>query len=176
MLQSFPPAVPLVIVAPAGSEFGQLAALRNDPMTRVAYASDPAGLHDVVFEGVENIVLEGLDASADPHGLLRAVARGAPRARLFLLVANAAHFGALGALYRGGPAAAGHPLVESELEPLLRSGGWQPLEIRRIFDDAIAQGPLPVRVDVAPLRFTVDDGEMLARCRVQAFVAIADAL
>jgi hypothetical protein len=165
-----------VIVAPRASGLGELASQRADPATRLLEVTESTDLDGVGLAGIDNVILEGLDEVADPVALLRAVTRSVPGARLFALVANSAHFGALAALYRGTSLAKAHPLVEVELEPLLRDGGWQPLEIRRIYDEGIGQGPLPVRVSVPPLTFTVDDGEMLARGRVQAFVAIADPL
>ena len=90
------------------------------------------------------------------------------------MIANAVHFRALAAFYNGIPLAAEHPLVREEITPLLDSAGWRVLEINAIYDEAVGT-TVPASIDMNSVRFNIASEPMLARGRVYAFLAVADA-
>ncbi len=171
LLTNFPPGTSLAVVAPPDKNYTELLAARGDSVTLVALEGswpEPGAL-----ARVEHVVLEGIDDTDDPQGLLAAVAVAAPAARLFLIVSNAAHLRGLQAFFNGTPLALAHPLVQTEIEPLLKAAGWRPLTIDPIPDESI---PLeqPFEMTSPTICFKIDDGAVLERARIRAFIAIAD--
>jgi hypothetical protein len=176
VLGTFPRGTRLAILAPSEYGYAEIVAERSDPATVAVPLEGTQVPQHAALAACDNILLEGLDAVADPVALLRSVALGKESVRLFALVANAAYFGALAQFYFGEPLAAAHPLVLEELVPLLEAGGWHALEINSIYDDRIAEhGPLPTRIEMPGMLFNVTEESMLARGRIHAFIAIADA-
>ena len=120
-------------------------------------------------------LLEGIDDTDDPVGLLAAVGAAAPAARLFLVVSNAAHMRGLQAFFNGTPLARAHPLVQSEIAPLLEASGWRPLTIDPVPDESIPlEQPLPFELTSPTICFKINDAAVLERARIRAFIAIAD--
>jgi|SRR5579872_654261 len=173
LLANFPPGTSLAVVAPPDKNYSDLLAARGDAATLVAL--EGAWPAPGALGRVEHVVLEGIDDTDDPAGLLAAIAAAAPSARLFLVVANAAHMRGLQAFFNGTPLARAHPLVEAEIEPLLKGAGWRALTIDPIPDESIPLGqPLPFELPSPTICFKINDGAVLERARIRAFIAIAD--
>ncbi len=173
LLTNFPPGTSLTVVASPDKNYPELLAARGDGVALVALEGswpEPGALGRV-----EHVVLEGIDDTDDPQGLLAAVGAAAPSARLFLVVANAAYVRGLQAFWGGTPLARAHPLVQSEIEPLLRAAGWRPLTIDPVPDESIPlEQPLPFELTSPTICFKINDAAVLERARIRAFIAIAD--
>ena len=146
------------------------------PGTSLVVLDAAAELELGTLRGAQNVFLSGLEDAAAPADVLTAIRKAAPGARLFALVQNAASLRALAELYAGSPAAAGHPLVRAELEPLFRAAGWSPLTVDPLEDESFpAPSAFPVEIGTpAGLVFRFRDAETLARARALAYVVIAD--
>jgi hypothetical protein len=173
LLANFPPGTSLAVIAPPDKGYPELLAARGDGAALVAL--DGSWPEPGALGAVGHVVLEGIDDTDDPVGLLAAVGAAAPSARLFLIVSNAAHLRALQAFFNGAPLARAHPLVHSEIEPLLRASGWRPITVDPIPDESIPLAqPLPFELTTPTICFKINDAAVLERARIRAFIAIAD--
>jgi hypothetical protein len=173
LLANFPPGASLAVVAPPDKNYPDLLAARGDGATLVTL--DGSWPEPGALGPVEHVVLEGIDDTDDPVGLLAAVRAAAPAARLFLVVSNAAHMRGLQAFFNGTPLARAHPLVQSEIEPLLKAAGWRALTIDPVPDESIPLGQaLPFELASPTICFKINDEAVLERARIRAFIAIAD--
>ena len=174
VLANFPPGTSLGVVAPADKGYSELLSARGDGAALVVLADGKAPSADALVS-LEHVLLEGVDDVEDPVGLLRSVRAAAPSARLFLVIANAAYARSLLAFFDGAPLARAHPLVGSEIEPLLAAAGWRPLAINPIADESIpADQALPFELTTPNMCIKISDSAMLERTRTRAFIVIAD--
>ncbi|MGH7716232.1 MAG: hypothetical protein ACREML_09585 [Vulcanimicrobiaceae bacterium] len=173
VLANFPPGPSLAVVAHRESGYPDLLHARGDGAPFLPLeASLPA---PGSLGRVEHVLLEGVDDVADPIELLRAVKTAAGAARLFVVVSNAAYVRGLLAFFNGAALARAHPLVQSEIEPMLNAAGWRVLAINPIPDESIpAAQTLPFELTSATMCVTITDAAMLERARVRAYIAIAD--
>jgi hypothetical protein len=138
-----------------------------------AFADATAGAQ-ALDAAAPHVLIEGLDAVDDALAFLCALRERMPRARLFALIANAAHLPALGAFYAGAAAAAGHPLVREEIEPLFRAGGWRTAAITPVVDGRLPPPEAaPVEINAGAIIFQIGAAEMLERARTAAFFVVA---
>lgn len=173
VLANFPPGTSLGVVANPESGYPELLGARGDGAAFFALgASLPA---PGSLGPVEHVLLEGIDDVADPVELLRAVKTAATGARLFVVVSNAAYGRGLLAFFNGAALAREHPLVQSEIEPMLSAAGWRALAINPIPDESIpAAQTLPFELTSPTMCIKITDAAMLERTRIRAFIAIAD--
>jgi hypothetical protein len=175
VLSTFPPGTPLLVLAPDTAEFAAIVRARNDAAIDVRSLCEIAATGDVLHPSVPYVLLEGLDDLDDPHAFLAELRDRAPQARVFALIANGAHLHALGAFFSGVPLAAAHPLVLSDIEPLFRAAGWQPLAIENLIDESIpSSDALPFVAGLGDIEFHVTERAMLERGRNAAFLVVAD--
>jgi hypothetical protein len=175
ILSTFPPGTPLLVLAPEAAAFAPLVRARNDAAIDVRSLREVAATTGVLHPSAAYVLLEGLDDLDDPGSFLTALRDRVPQARVFALIANGAHLHALGAFFSGVPLATAHPLVFSEIEPLFRAAGWQPLAIEALVDESIpAAQALPFVAGMGAIEFHVAEPAMLERGRNAAFLVVAD--
>jgi hypothetical protein len=173
-LASVPPGTPLLIVAPDAAGYAALAAERNDPAVAVRPLRALAAGESLDGGAIADVLLEGLDELDAPATALRLLRAQAPQARLHALVANAAHLAWLAAFYGGAPPPGGHPLVRSEIEPLLRAGGWGTPTITPIADGQLPPpGAVPVEIAAGRIRFQLTAAPLLERGRTAGYLVVA---
>lgn len=175
VLANFPRGTPLLVVAPASSEFGRIAADLGDPAVEVATLEGGGEIDHAGLAAAPHVLLEGLDAVERPAALLAALHERAPRARLFALVSNAAHVRGLAAFFGGRPLAANHPFVQAELEPLFAAAGWRTLAVTPIPDRSIEPpAELPGYLELANMSLRVEDAAMRDAGCTAAYLVVAD--
>lgn len=172
-MRSFPLGTPLAVVAPRACGFGEILAERGDGATAFIELAVDALPEHPSFASAENVLLEGLDAMREPAELLLRLGRISGSARLFAIVANASYARSLDAFYRGANLAVEHPLTREELPQLLADGGWKTVAINPVFDKLLPAS-VPATIQLPAVQFSCEDGAVLERLRVQAFLAIAD--
>ena len=173
-LARVPRGTPLLIVAPEAAQYATLAAERGDPAVTVRPLDALVAGTGLNAGAVADVVLEGLDELAAPVTALQQLRVQTPRARLHALVANAAHLTWLAAFYGGTQAPGGHPLVRSEIEPLLRAGGWEMQTLSAIVDGTLpSPDAVPVEILAGAIRFQLTDATVLERARTLGYLAVA---
>jgi hypothetical protein len=166
----FPAGTPLVIVAPETAAFAGLLRERNDPAV-VSCALQP----EMQLAARPYMLLEGIDAIDEPAPFLRSLRTALPGTRLFALIANGAHLPGLGAFFGGLPLAPAHPYTPTDIETLLVTAGWTPLDMLALADDTLpAASAAPLAVTAGAMTFHCADAATLERGRTAAFLAVGE--
>jgi len=176
LLDTFPPGLPLLVLAPAAKPLLVTQRATHDRPVDATAVFDLDGHFDNVEldRMFENVLLEGLDAVDDPVALLRRIRTTAPAARLFALVANAASLSGLANFVAGAALAPAHPLVRAELEPLLAGAGYTVVRIEALESTLHDAEQRDGGWRLGHLLVTDLEPDDLQRVRTDAFLVIAD--
>ncbi len=174
LLDLFPPALPLLVLAPVDAPLlVEQVAARGRPAVTACFGSD-GRFGAEPDAAIENLLLEGLDAVDDPQALLRRIRDAVPQARMFALVSNAASLTSLANFVAGAPLAAAHPLVREELEPLFAAGGYAIVRIDPLTSTLMNAEQLRGGLRLQTLLVADLTGDEELRVRTDAFLIVAD--